>query len=628
MTTLAGSGGPGFADGPPLTATFREPTFLLALPEGALLVADTGNHAIRKIPLDGGAVTTVAGNGVCDTTDTRSLCQPHGMALGPAGDLYVVSTGTDSVHRIQNGTVTRIIGDGLPDTIVAPTNVAVIAGYLYVNDQNHSQVDIYDLQGNRQSTLFGFGSRINGVTLGYLEAFTASPDGNTVYAVSDSYLYGQALDGGLVAGDPYLVAGNGPGFQDGALADALFFEPIGLTVVGNALYVADRRNNRVRKLDLGAGVVSTLAGSATAGIDDGPATGTSPALLAEPEGIAVVGDTVYFTTPLDGRIRKLENGVVSTLAGAPPAKLVDGCATDIALGAPMGVDIDATSSPVFFTVTLHHAVRAVASNGTVVTLAGGVAGARDGTFAEARFNAPRGLRVRPDGNLLVADTGNGTIRLVDLTKRIVSTLVGAPHGDDFSLGGCDQKVSGPPAQMTLCAPKGVAPGPDGTVYFTDSAEPGNGVLGQLSADGTSVSTLVSDWFFPRGISVTPGPVITLADGNSNEVRQYDGTGTLTATVFGSEACDKGAQWEFSCNVSDGATLGTDALALYFDGSVLRRESMGASTSAVVAGSPFVYGFTDGKFDTLLDGPSALAVGADGAAYIADTRNHRIRKVSP
>jgi sugar lactone lactonase YvrE len=526
------------------------------------------------------------------------------------------------VHRIFNGTVERFLGNGQPVTFVRPTTVVVAGGRVIVNDTSHTLIDFYELDGGSAGPAFGGdNTNIDGVAISYIDAITATPDGHTLYFTANSDIFTLPLTNGLPSGAAHLLTGNDRGFKDGSLTDGTFFGPYAMTSDGQALYVADQGNHRLRRI---ASDVSTLAGNGTMGLDDGP---VGSALLASPGGVAVLNGVVYFSSPMDGRIRRLQGGTVDTLAGGAVPPLADGCATQVSLAAPMGIDVDPDAGTVYFADTLHHAIRVLAANGAVVTLAGGVPGARDGTFDEARFNAPRGVHLTPDGKLLVADTGNGTVRLMDLSARKVTTLFGSPHADGFSVGGCGQDVSNPPSNATLCAPKRAVPGTNGDVYFTDSAEPGNGVIGHF--DGSSLTALTSYWFFPRGLFLAPGPSFLVSDAASEEIQQYGASGGMThTTLLGTEACDDHGHWEYYCDAADALFIGDDLYALYNNASVLRHLAKGATTSDVVAGASFQPGFTDGKFDTLLDSPSAFAAGPDGALYIADTGNGRIRRVMP
>ncbi|MDQ3743229.1 MAG: hypothetical protein M3444_02490, partial [Acidobacteriota bacterium] len=116
LATLAGSAGPGYTDGPATAARFRQPRGLALAPDGSLFVADTGNHAIRKIDPDG-AVSTVVGNGQPGDddgpADSARLNSPRGLAFGPDGSLYL-----SDAHRVRvltpDGQLRTLAGGPLP----------------------------------------------------------------------------------------------------------------------------------------------------------------------------------------------------------------------------------------------------------------------------------------------------------------------------------------------------------------------------------------------------------------------------------------------------------------------------------------------------------------------------------
>jgi len=238
-------------------------------------------------------------------------------------------------------------------------------------------------------------------------------------------------DGKLASRDFEVVIGSGrEGADDGDIHDAAFRAPVGVAraakvVAGNnlyllpVLYVADSGNHTIRRvrsiLSLEgcplAWDVTTIAGAAgQPGFADGAG---AAARFDTPRGIAALPDgTLYVTDAGNHVVRKITpDGVVTTVAGTPGVAGSD----DTHLNTPSGIDVDANGN-VYVVDTFNHAVRMIGSDGKLVTVAGqlGVSGFADGDAATAKFNAPVGLKVAPDGSLVIADTGNNVIRRVTL----------------------------------------------------------------------------------------------------------------------------------------------------------------------------------------------------------------------
>jgi sugar lactone lactonase YvrE len=128
-STIAG-GKEGFADGPGAQAMFNTPSGIAIDAQGNLYVADTGNNAIRKVAPDG-TVSTLAGSGVAGTADGKGreaqFNGPVGVAVGEDGVVYVADTYNDAIRRIApDGTVSTIAGNGLPGDADGP---ALKAGF-------------------------------------------------------------------------------------------------------------------------------------------------------------------------------------------------------------------------------------------------------------------------------------------------------------------------------------------------------------------------------------------------------------------------------------------------------------------------------------------------------------------
>ena len=220
------------------------------------------------------------------------------------------------------------------------------------------------------------------------------------------------------------TAGN-LGSLDATGAAATFHTPYGIATDGTSLFVADTGNSTIRKIDITSGLVSTLTGSAgVPGSADG--TGTA-ALFQAPCGITTDGTDLYVADTGNNTIRKvvISTGVVTTLAGsAGVSGSTDGTGTAATFHTPYGVATDGIS--LFVADTGNSTIRKIdIASEAVTTFVGsaGTSGSTDGTGAAAFFNHPAGTTL--NGTILyVADTGNSTIRAVVISSGAVKTLAG------------------------------------------------------------------------------------------------------------------------------------------------------------------------------------------------------------
>ena len=189
------------------------------------------------------------------------------------------------------------------------------------------------------------------------------------------------------------------------------------------LYIADTGNNRIRKVS--NGVITTVAGNGTAGFsgDNGPATS---AQLYDPAGVAVdSAGNLYIADTGNNRIRKVSNGVITTVAGNGTAGFSGdgGPATSAQLNDPQGVAVDSAGNlyiadyrqqphPQGLERRDHHR----GGNGTP-----GFSG-DNGPATSAQLNYPEGVAVDSAGNLYIADTGNNRIRKV--SNGVITTVAG------------------------------------------------------------------------------------------------------------------------------------------------------------------------------------------------------------
>lgn len=218
------------------------------------------------------------------------------------------------------------------------------------------------------------------------------------------------------------LAGSTEGFVDGNAATTLFNYPMGIFIntAGNLL-IADGLNNAIRVTDT-EGNTTTLAGNTSAGFYDGLATAARFTTVA-----GVVSDAagnIYVADRDNNRIRKISaDGVVSTLAGSGAAGSTNGQGTKATFDMPTGITIN-TLGELFVADYGSHLIRKVTADGLVSTLAGNTtAGYVNAIGTSARFNQPAGIVADGAGNLYVADAGNRAVRKIG-TDGSVTTICG------------------------------------------------------------------------------------------------------------------------------------------------------------------------------------------------------------
>ena len=244
VTTLAGSGTQGFADGTAMTARFYYPSGVAVTSNGSVVVADTGNNRIRLVAPDG-TVTTLTGSGTQGFADgtatTAQFNLPYSVAVMQNGSVVVADMLNNQIRLVApDGTVTTLAGSGAAGFADGPATTAQFHNPYAVAIMPNGSVVVAD-QKNQRIRL-------------------VAPDG-TVTTLTGS---------GTGSSSP--GAGGYPcGFADGNATTAQFYYPRGVAAMSNgSVVVADTYNNRIRLVSPD-GIVTTLAGNGTAGNADGPA---------------------------------------------------------------------------------------------------------------------------------------------------------------------------------------------------------------------------------------------------------------------------------------------------------------------------------------------------------------------
>ncbi|HKS21911.1 MAG TPA: hypothetical protein VJZ76_03860 [Thermoanaerobaculia bacterium] len=339
-----------------------------------------------------GVVTTIAGNpgipGYWDGPATDAMfTHPTWLdvvtgpskptcELGKSGEIYVIDR--------MNGLVRHIDETGFVTTFPSPVHLDVsgaFGGGVLVEQPGDG---------------CGCGPYARGVMLSSTEA------GQVVLA---------SLSGGLAARDDWSTVMTGFVRPTGIARSREPEGPFGPTTLKRKVYVADAGDHTIRAIGWILSFEACPQGKRETILAGNPghpgyADGTgSAALFDTPRGVATAPDgSVYVSDAGNNAIRKITpEGVVTTVASN--------------LNTPSGIDVN-DKGEVFFVDTFNHVIRMIGTDGKLVTVAGqlGVSGFADGDAASAKFNAPVGLKVAPDGSIVIADTGNNVIRRLTLNR--------------------------------------------------------------------------------------------------------------------------------------------------------------------------------------------------------------------
>jgi DNA-binding beta-propeller fold protein YncE len=498
VTTLAGTVGiGGKADGSGAAASFFYPAGIAATASGTVYIADTGNHSIRAM-LSPGVVTTLAGSaGQKGSTDgsgsAATFAYPYGVAPNnSSGQLYIADSGNNTIRvASSDGAVTTFAG------------TAGIAG-----------------SADGQGTAAGFNDPTGVAVDGNGNVFVADTGNSTIRRISP---------GGTVS--TFAGAAGSTGTSDGAGTTARFNAPMGIAVdAQNNVYVADTRNNTIRKITP-AGVVSTLAGSGGL-VGSGDGAGGS-ARFNGPYAVAVdSAGNLYVADFFNGTIRKIDTtNTVSTLAGsAGNLGFADGAGSAAQFNQPYGVAVDGSGN-IYVADTYNRAIRKVSATGTVTTLNG----------TETRFLYPQGIAMSSSGTIYVADGDN----------------------QDVSSGGV---LSAPPSGTQVSSASATA-GQNATFSVTVTGSPVS-YQWQESLDGGATWSNISDGSAFSGsatATLTVSDVATSMNGDefraqlSNAAGSSDsGSGTLTVTGGGGGGVTGSAR---IINLSIRSFVGTGANAV-------------------------------------------------------------------
>ncbi|MBN2106078.1 MAG: thrombospondin type 3 repeat-containing protein [Deltaproteobacteria bacterium] len=316
-------------NGPATACTFDKPRGVTVDTAGSIYIADNYNHAVRKVDA-GATIAAFAGTGSSGYTGdggaatAAELRYPLGTAIDSSGNLYIADTNNHCIRKVAaNGVITTVAGTG--DSGYSGDNGPATAAELYYPA---------------------------GIVL----------DGSGGFYIADRYNH--RIRKVAANGTITTFAGTGSsGYSgdNGPAAAAELDSPYGIALDKNgALYIADTRNERIRKVDA-SGTITTVAGNGSAGYegDNGPA---AAAKLSNPLGVAADDQgALYISDSNNDRIRKVNPaGIITTLAGTGNSGYSgdNGPALSAQLNEPHGIAVDKSGS-VYFADARNEIIRRV-----------------------------------------------------------------------------------------------------------------------------------------------------------------------------------------------------------------------------------------------------------------------------
>jgi gliding motility-associated-like protein len=516
-SVFAGSGSPGAADGVGTAASFNLPAGVAVDGAGYVYVADAGNNLIRKIT-PGGLVSTVAGSGSAGYADgvgaAASFKFPAGITFDAIGNMYVADTGNDLIRKITPaGVVTTLAGSagnpgrgngqGTATSFNTPSGISIDAnGDLYIGDVVNNLIREVSTNGYTISPVLPAGISFDSKT-GTISGTPTAASPATNYTVT-------AYNGGgsgsctinITVENPIIITVNPPSISYVTPQDYVINSPI------IALEPANTGGDVPATI---YGQVSTFAGSGSPGAGNGLGAGASFSALHG--AVSDLVGNVYFCD--NNLIREISpSGMVSTMAGSGAAGSADGQGTAASFNQPLGITVD-NSGNVYVADTKNNTIRMITQAGKVTTVAGivGSAGLVNGGTSVSKFNAPSGIAIDQEGNLFIADAGNNVIREIS-SFGIVSTFAGTG-----SMGSANGSAIG----SSFNNPLAITIDQKHNVFVADA---GNNLIRKISASDI-VSSFAVGFNNPCGVSADVVGNVYVADTGNDIIWKISPTGTLS-----------------------------------------------------------------------------------------------------
>ena len=373
-----------------------------ALPANTKRIISTGvvGTSTRQIQvqLSGGTISTYAGTGTAGYTGdlgaatAARIAHPEGITVAANGDVYYADPDNNVIRKVTaaTGIITTVAGSG-GNGSSGDGGLAILAKF-----KNAEGVFVV----------------ANG------DLYLADTGNHEIRKVT-------ALTGIVTL----VVGSTSPGYSgDGGAATAARLRlPAAIVVAANGdMYIADTGNDAVRKVTAATGIATTYAGTGTTGYTGDGGAATS-ARLSGPQGLVLAANgDLYIADTGNNVIRRVTaaTGVITTFAGTGTAGFLGdgGVATSARLNAPESVSISA-SGELYIADAGNNRIRRVSTGGTITTVAGtGTAGAAGdgGLPTAAQLNSPHGIAVSTSGTYYISDRVNNEIRRVTGVFAVVA----------------------------------------------------------------------------------------------------------------------------------------------------------------------------------------------------------------
>jgi DNA-binding beta-propeller fold protein YncE len=611
IETIAGNGQKGYSGdgGPAVNATFNLPHEIRFDAAGDLYIVDMMNHAIRKLDMQTRTLTTFAGTGKPGyagdggPAEAAQLNMPHSIQFGPDGSLYVCDIGNNVIRQIdmQSGKIATFAGTGKPG---ATPDGAPISGTPLKGPRS---ID-FDRAGN---------------------LWLATREGNQVFKFD---LQSKTIHHMAGTGDKGFTGNDGPA----KLATLSGPKGIAIDAQGN-VWLADTESHSIRMINAQTGNLELIAGTGEKG--DGPDGDPLRCKLARVHGIyADLDGSILIGDSEAHRVRVLEKQSperIVLIAGGE-AEATEIPASESRLYEPFGVAFDKTGAMWIVEMSQGNRLLKMDEQRILHHVAGqrksGFSG--DGGLAlTAQFNGPHNLALRPDGQVLVADTWNGRIRQIDPDSGKISSLTGfevpverakgaGPYCITLDFSGTKLHVADLRQVHEIDLTAGTA-----------RVVAGNGMKGIPIDDSLAIEAPLVD---PRAVAADRLGNIYILERGGHALRVVDSEGRLKTVVNASgqkgNSGDGGPALAATMNGPKHLCIDRDNRVIIADAenNVIRRYDPSTGTIERIAGTgqQGQEGVGGSPRDCQLARPHGVTVHPEtGELYITDSYNNRVLKIT-